>query len=85
MRNLIFAALLSSTALVPGVVQAQEENQQIRQQQNGLEQRAGEQQVRAIELVSMPVVNDENRRAGTVAGVVERDQQQYVVIETTDG
>lgn len=81
MRNLIFAALLSSTALVPGVVQAQENNQQLRQQ-SGQEQRAGERQVRAIELVSMPVVDDQNQRAGTVAGVVERDQQQYVVIET---
>ncbi len=83
MRNLIFVALLSSTALVPGIVKAQEENQQIRQQ-NGQERPAGEQQVRAIELVSMPVVNDQNRRAGIVAGVVERDQQQYVVIETAD-
>ncbi len=83
MRNLIFAALLSSTALAAGMVQAQENNQQLRQQ-SGQEQPAGEQdrQVRAIQLVNMPVVNDENRPAGTVAGVVERDQQQYVVIET---
>jgi sporulation protein YlmC with PRC-barrel domain len=82
MRNLVFLALVSSTALATGAAYAQEGTQNRQTTQEATQQGQQGQQLRAIELVNMPVRTDDNRRTGTVAGVVERGSQQYVVIET---
>jgi ribosomal 30S subunit maturation factor RimM len=89
MRNIVFAALVS-TALAPLTALAQDDTQSQSQQQprvQGLQdatqsgQQSGAQQLRAVELMDRQVITPQDEQAGSIVGVVQNNQQQFVVVE----
>ena len=87
MKNLLFAALLGSTAMIPVAASAQQAQPQGQPQQQQMQQGQPAQQGQLQEmpvgdLMDREVVSQQGEPVGRVAGVVEREgQEPFLLIE----